>query len=342
MRKFKLIKTYPSGEKLGCIVEEKMYVENGIEKKYYEGGDQPGAFSLQNIEGFPEFWEEIKEEPNYLITAFTMKGTGAHRPINADGTYGYTFPFITLKEMLEEGHDIYSVKNRAGIEMSIKDTVFYNCILNKNDCRKIPIFEIKGFVVNGNRIYAYNKGKTESIEISYLGKNKKEPIYTTTDGVDVYDGDKIYFYLLPKGEIVGKLKDCFFIGNFSQQDREVADRYLTFTSEENRDKYIKENKKPIFISSDNIEVFEPTQKLYSVAINRDFETNDNFQAGYILSIDRGVTRTWKHFVMKKNRQEYIDNNKPKYSLKEIESCYPSPTNSLLFTTFIANLKKLGK
>ena len=39
------------------------------------------------------------------------------------------------------------------------------------------------------------------------------------------------------------------IGNFSQQDKEVADRYLTFTSEENRDKYIKENtKKPVFVS----------------------------------------------------------------------------------------------
>ncbi|MEW3617901.1 hypothetical protein, partial [Pseudomonas aeruginosa] len=55
------------------------------------------------------------------------------------------------------------------------------------------------------------------------------------------------------------------------------------------------------------------------------------------------------FSTKQLAQEYIDQNKPKYSLNDIEKCYPSPTgfeNRIkdipLVATLFSNLKRLGK
>lgn len=87
MKKYKLIKAYPNSPNEGTIVRQDnlgQYV-----------ADKPLAiFEKVEVEGYPSFWEEIcveclqskptcaiikkcgkfKEEPNYLITAFTMKG----------------------------------------------------------------------------------------------------------------------------------------------------------------------------------------------------------------------------------------------------------------------------
>ena len=171
----------------------------------------------------------------------------------------------------------------------------------------------------------------------------KEAIYTTTDGVDIQECDNIKLHILIKEGFSFELKEYVYITSFSKEDVEVANRYLTFTSEENRDKYIKENqRKPIFVSADNVEFFEShlggDYSLFSVLPKANWQEN-RYRLNDCIKFPK---KEWLHFHTKESRQEYIDNNKPKFSLKEIESCYPSPTDSPLFTTFIANLKKLGK
>ena len=303
-------------------------------EKYYKLDSVARNFYLEKefIVGSNDY-EEVKEEPNYLITSFTMKGIGAHRPINADGTYGYTFPFITLKEMLEEGHDIYSVKNSKGEEFTIGEVIGIFGVKFKIDKFEIIRNVIMVYFSDGNNCILED---IEKIKV-------KEAIYTTTDGVDIQECDNIKLHILIKEGFSFELKEYVYITSFSKEDVEVANRYLTFTSEENRDKYIKENqRKPIFVSADNVEFFEShlggDYSLFSVLPKANWQEN-RYRLNDCIKFPK---KEWLHFHTKESRQEYIDNNKPKFSLKEIESCYPSPTNSPLFTTFIANLKKLGK
>ena len=124
---------------------------------------------------------------------------------------------------------------------------------------------------------------------------------------------------------------------FSEQDKEVADRYLTFTSEENRDKYIKEHtRKPIFTSADGKEIFEG-DRIYMVTSK--FEIHDNPCNKY-----DGINPEYFYFSTKEKAVEYIDNNKPKYSLADIENAYDKTMNSEYdgLGEIIEELKKLGK
>lgn len=68
----------------------------------------------------------------------------------------------------------------------------------------------------------------------------KPKIYTTTDGVDMFEKNFTVLYLLSK-ELTIPSQNIVVVHSFSKQDKEVADRYLTFTSEENRSKYVDEN-----------------------------------------------------------------------------------------------------
>lgn len=109
----------------------------------------------------------------------------------------------------------------------------------------------------------------------------KSPIYITTDGVEMFEKNFTVLYLLSK-ELTIPSQNIAVIHNFSKQDKEVADRYLTFTSE-------------------------------------------------------------------KNRFNYIEDNSPKYSLNDIENCYPHANvtgNRIkdipVVATLFSNLKKLGK
>tara|TARA_R110000868_G_scaffold400382_2_gene674727 strand:+ start:1013 stop:1738 length:726 start_codon:yes stop_codon:yes gene_type:complete len=184
----------------------------------------------------------------------------------------------------------------------------------------------------------------------------KSPIYITTDGVEMFEKNFTVLYLLSK-DLTIPSQNIAVIHNFSKQDKEVADRYLTFTSEKNRFNYIEENtKKPIFVSADGKEIFETKEKikLFGVWINE----SDGFHYNYFAKGEMEYTcseefpinkNDWMWFVDENKRQEYIDNNSPKYSLNDIENCYPHANvtgNRIkdipVVATLFSNLKKLGK
>ena len=171
---------------------------------------------------------------------------------------------------------------------------------------------------------------------------KKSPIYTTTDGVDVQEGDRIVLYLINK-DLVPSIKCHVLITSFSKQDKEVADRYLTFTSEENRDKYIKEHtRKPIFVSADGKEFYsdDVDYSLFSVLPKANWQEN-RYRLTDCIKFPK---KEWLHFHTKEARQEYIDNNKPKYSLSDIEKAFENSYLSEItkFKGLLEELKKIGK
>jgi len=249
MKKYKLIKEYPGSPELDTIVSKvgNYYLDT---KK-----ESPTVWLFPvSVEKYPKFWSEIKE-PNYLITAFKMRGTGAHRPIGKDGLYGYTEPFTSLQDMLRGGHEVYSVKNSKGIEWTFGDRYTFEA---GDLVHKITSFDILGdeLVIN------HERGRCS---IEHIVK-AKEPIFTSADGIEY--------------------------------------------TEENLD-----------------------YKLFSVLPKATWEEKRS-PVSYALQ-----SKSWLHFHTKEARQEYIDNNKPKYSLVDIEKAYnDSKTKSGL----LIELKKLGK
>lgn len=291
-------------------------------------------------------WEEVKEEPNYLITAFRDLRQGRDNilyKINSEGNYtsGSGFPGIPLIKMLkvgdcvQSGHfAIYSVKNSKGEEFTIGDSVM---------CEKekftISHFNI-GYTDINIMMAVFNETNTKLNNLNgsniELISKPKSPIYTTTDGVDIKEGSHLVLYLVNK-ELNTLLQNVAVINNFSKEDAEVASRYLTFTSEENRDKYIKENtKKPVFVSEDGVELFEEPEYVYSVLTKGLWPMERNYFYNH-----KYKSPEWKHFVTKEARQEYIDNNKPKYSLADIKKAYEEAFDET-FTEIEIELKKLGK
>lgn len=293
----------------------------------------------------------MKEESNYLITAFReINVEGNIFSLQKDGRYNNSVNNggMKLESMLngfasveDATLEIYSVKNKYGIEYVLGDTINYNV----NKVIGSP-FKIDNFFINRDGILLARSSKESSATCDDINTvyKVKHPIYTTTDGVEIFKGDRVWLSLLNKDLSIHK-NDLVLIRNFSQQDKEVSDRYLTFTSEENRDKYIKENsKKPVFVSADNREYFEADlsfdYSLFSVLPKANWQENR-----YRLNdIVKWPKKEWLHFHTKEARQEYIDNNKPKYSLQDIRKAFDCDTETKadFMRIILESLKKLGK
>lgn len=96
-------------------------------------------------------------------------------------------------------------------------------------------------------------------------------------------------------------------------------------------------KSPIFISADGKDMFEG-DKYYVTRINSDFELNGLCS---VLIVDIYCKATTNKFSTKELAQEYIDNNKPKYSLEDIKSIWFSDKTEV-WGDFENELKKIGK
>jgi len=270
------------------------------------------AFFIENSND----WEEVKEEPNYLITAFRFVYNKSIWKINNDGRYGgiNSVIFSSLENMLtdypsvESGDiEIYSVKNSKGVEWTLNDEYTFE----KGDLvHKITSFSI----LENELVINHETGRCSIDNIVKL----KNPLYITSDFVEMFEGNIRKIYLLNHDLSTPSINEV--VVNWNLTDKETADRYLTFAYEENRDKYIKENtKKPIFISADGVEYYfdNGPSVLYSVYPKDDW-TEKQCNVKQAMEF-----KNWIHFGKYTARQEYIDNNKPKFSLKEIESCYPA-------------------
>jgi len=363
MKKYKLIKEYPNSPLEGTVVTKD-------ELGQYVAENPLLIFQKVDIEMYPEFWEEIKEEgftikkmieldkkhaphlmkeePNYLITAFRELNIGtkfanAIITLDKDGTFQGTFHLNELLHgptSVEDGSfEIYSVKNKYGIEFTIRDTVNYHV----NDKKGIP-FKIHNFFINRDEILLARSSSESTATCEDINTIYKfKPIYTTTDGTDIEEGDDINLFIAAKDLTIPQINTVNTYW-FRNSDKEVADRYLTFTSIESRDKYIKEHtRKPIFTSADGKEFYsgDTDYSLFSVLPKANWQEN-RYRLNDCIKFPK---KEWLHFHTKEARQEYIDNNKPKYSLNDIEKAYSntlSPIQSPLFNSFKSNLINLGK
>lgn len=195
MKKYKLIKCYPGSEELGTIATEEnsttCYNTNGF--LHYSSAD-----FKQNIEKYPEFWQEIVEK-EYEILSFKDKYSNLIvYQTNLKHLYqaknrGMKVSLDFCLNKAKEYWDIHSVKRLSDGEIfTIGDKVkcwsgiheIKHIFLLDKDTNKIRFWMKEQIgvenVPNDNNPAGF---KIDSIEKS------KTPLFTTEDGVDIFDGD---------------------------------------------------------------------------------------------------------------------------------------------------------
>ncbi len=252
MKKYKLIKEYPGSKKLGTIVQ------NQHDSLYFPETKETNSSTGRNyfqkmVACQPEFWEEVVEK-EYEIVSFIHNG---EHQVKIDtiikiknGFLDSTSQKLPLEHYLNaKCWNINSVKRLSDSEIfSIGDNT------NGGIIKSISILgNTLDFKVNG------------SCFLDGLFKIKK-PLFTTEDGVDIYEGDSYFLVLKDKFEIT----KTFVEVNLQEYFIRRSTAYWKFSTKESAEEYILMNKPCLSIN----DVAKYLIKHMPLAYKRDIIIND--------------------------------------------------------------------
>ena len=210
--KYKLIKLLPfeNSPKIGYISEPHCTQKDGAH--YWNG-------LWFNPENYPEFWELVVEK-DYEIVSILLQRSDKHQIHNVSEykNTGYIEALLNCN-----GNKIHSVKRLSDSEIfTIGDKVVgYN-----NSIAKIKTIYLVGEI-------SLNIGtdKSEGFSLKNLKKIKK-PLFTTEDGVDIFENNTSIYIL-----------DKFTIRHIKHKDFNVISKYVKyFSTKEKAEEYILLNK----------------------------------------------------------------------------------------------------
>lgn len=183
MKKFKLIKEYPGSPELNTILTDLDYSR---------------AYGTE-ISKHPEFWEEVIER-DYEILSFSCNNSlSILLELHEDGKYSYKKAKnysgtgrLTEQECLKDSYyTIHSVKRLSDGEVfTIGDKV--NSEIFDKSCQTIFTITIDCTTNNKIQIWVNNNNKSRFWYLENVTKIK-QTLFTTEDGVDIYEGDDFYF-----------------------------------------------------------------------------------------------------------------------------------------------------
>jgi len=201
MKRYKLIKTYPGSPELGTIVMNGIIgVNKGNPNLSFDGSRRLKDYELPHK--YPEFWEEIVEKDYEIIS------------------YGYD---ITLRSYIK------SVKRLSDGEIFTIGDIINTKVDNKYKQEIIEIIEINlGINDNFFKDKLTFKTKTGFVVIDIAVKSK-QPLFTTEDGVDIYERDK-YYYVTESG------KEVYTI--IAKNEKPLSENGKRFSSKKAAENYI--------------------------------------------------------------------------------------------------------
>jgi hypothetical protein len=232
-RIFKIIQTYPGSPGLGYKVTFK--------PNYPYVSTAAGTFSLDDCLTYTKNWEEIIE-PEYEILKFktttgeivTLQNNGNYFNENSSAKFDPNGQYCgcSAEEEFDLGATIYSVKRLSDGEIfTVNDKINFSNVgvgnLIKIEFERAPADKNTGKLcfVNDNIFLG------DWWDINQLSHIKK-PLFTTSDGIDIFEGDK-YWKVLPNS-------------NYSKWELTAAETDAspkwTFSTEEGAKKYIDWNK----------------------------------------------------------------------------------------------------
>jgi hypothetical protein len=238
--KYKLIKEYPRSPKLGLVVENQEFPHEG----YFSNGFF--SIKIEEITPYPELWEKVEELDYEVVEVFYCGQIrkllqGQYRLINLG--IGFDLDYI-----LKNNGTIHSVKRLSDGEVfTIGDSVRFKP--NQNSC----FWEINNFFIS-----KYDKLLVRSILnlnvelISTIKHKDKLPLFTTEDGVDIFEGNNYWFY---NGECI--------IGFSSAYIKTGGVLYGSFSTKEKADEYVLMNTRCLSLS-DVFDVLEDMQAVWKI------------------------------------------------------------------------------
>lgn len=239
-KSYKLVREYPGSPKLGYILKQ---INNGknSEDNYYVNCNWviPSKF--------PEFWEEIVEK-DYEILSFSCPEQWGDKlaVLNEEGEYSFSSStswslnsLMCVGYSVRTGHvKIHSVKRLSDGEIfTVGDSI---------DERPKPkkIIEInlrdgkEGGYKEGVWLF-YEKGGSSHISIC---KKAKQPLFTTEDGVEIFEGDKYTFVWLSRPAKGQNINTPYTkIAKKLLEGESWSDTAKFFSTEEVAEEYIKMN-----------------------------------------------------------------------------------------------------
>ena len=294
MKKYKLVKEYPGSDHEGIIVSLK--TPNGL----YEGYQY--NYSTKHVENNPEYWEEVVEK-DYEIISYVAKDN----PIN-----------ITTKRRGAHLHEdywkIHSVKRLSDGE-----------IFTVGDLIKTPYTE-------GTRITKFQnpEGNEYFIEIptgfarlSTIEKVKKQPIFLTHNGKDIFVGDRI----------VWVNKDSLVHGTFTADYGSLflSDQVAYFLSAVDAQDYIQKNQ-VLFTTEDGVSI-KHGDKYYFVDTDLKITLAPNASTGAGLYDER------EYFSTYETAQYYVIVNAKVLSIEDFWEFVSKPGSNVVKQKALKRLVK---
>ena len=207
--KYRLIKIYPGSPKLNTIIDDETTTF----------GVSFSKTNLSSIENYPEFWQEIVEKDYEILSLARLCSIKPKITDVSDYSDGYIEALLKYDKAR-----IHSVKRKDGEIFTIGDKVIgYN-----NSIAKIKTIDLVGEV-------SLNIGtdKHEGFSLKNL-KKVKQPLFTTEDGVDIFEGDKY--------SVIDLLENEYRATHNTTITGSKSARYILISTKEKAEKYIIENK----------------------------------------------------------------------------------------------------
>lgn len=261
---YKLIKEYPGSPKLGTIAHEDKYNPN----KYYTALGEFAMLTQNTLDKFSEFWEKVVEkDKDYEILSILLRKPEKHiiRKIDLDDSESYIESLIKC-----DGNKIYSVKRLSDDEVfTIGDEVH----LTNGNYYGFRLKEFKFFHNGENGHLEKHRNKTflkfgiisdlhKEPKFFYLEdvkKTIKQPLFTTKDGVDIYEGDK--YWLIVNSDMA--------MPNTARKEWSYNSENKRFSTKKAAENYIKPHK-PCLSYQEILSIFDETCS--NSNIRNDFKT----------------------------------------------------------------------
>lgn len=239
---YKLVKEYPGSPKLGA---EACYIPNN--NWYGIPGQQ--IFAPEVIENNPEFWEKVVEKDYEILSYYGGKpGHSIYKLTNCKQGFTPYHKYLGIihdkftTSYMDNSNDwfIHSVKRLSDGEIfTIGDEI--NTSVSNSYCKiyKLRLNNVNKLVIECTHSFLAHE---KNVDLLSDIKHDKKPLFTTFDGVDIFEGDKFYYptgdystvykETAPiKSKIAEKsynnlLKYCLIVSNHKFSTKEAAEEYI--------------------------------------------------------------------------------------------------------------------
>lgn len=307
-KQYKLVKFYPGSPELGTIAS----TEKNKNIDYFEFTNKympkKGFIDAEIIENNPEFWEKIKQEE---YTILSIKKVNFKESGIEEWTPEKSFS-ISLEAMLTIGISVRSGdyyinsirRNSDGQIISVGDMCKPREYGLRAIVNKISIVDGKFLRFSSNR---YCLG-LENLD-------KCEFLFTTKDGVDLYENDNYYTVLTGSNSGISEEVNGPYVADVRDY---VSYNIEYFSSKEKAQEFLDSLKpKVLFTTEDGVDVYDKEQELWDTL---DYsKNNEGCSLNYLsrTKAKHAINIKRKFWFDKQKAENYILLNKPCLSVKEV-------------------------